>query len=244
MNSSTVDILAFGAHPDDVELSCAGTLALHQSLGYSTAIVDLTQGEMGTRGTREIRLQEAAEAARILGVSARENLRFRDGFFPNDEDHQIAVARMIRKYRPQLVLANAVTDRHPDHGRGAELVRQGYFLAGLKELATTSDGKAQEAYRPQMLLHYIQFQNHQPDIIVHIDEHIHTKIKAIQAYASQFYDPHSKEPETVISGKNFLDSVTYRSQDMGRLIGVNYGEGFVKAQDLGIDNLLHLRGVR
>lgn len=241
---ASVDILAFGAHPDDVELSCAGTLALQQSLGYRSAIVDLTEGELGTRGTPEIRKQEAQKAAEILGVSARENLGFRDGFFKNDEAHQLAIVRMIRKYRPRTVLANAFTDRHPDHGRGAEVVREACFLAGLRAIPTELDGQAQEAHRPQMLLHYIQFQAHRPDIIVNIGAHIETKLKAIKAYASQFYDPHSKEPETVISGKNFLDSITYRAKDLGRLIGAEYGEGFTRAQDIGIGDIMALQGVR
>jgi len=241
---ATVDILAFGAHPDDVELSCSGTLALQRALGYSSAIIDLTEGELGTRGTREIRKQEAQKAAQILGVEARENLGFRDGFFKNDEAHQLAIVQMIRKYRPKTVLANAFTDRHPDHGRGAAVVKEAVFLAGLREIATQWEGQPQQAHRPQMLLHYIQFQAHKPDIIVNIGEHIHTKMKAIEAYASQFYDPHSQEPETVISGRNFLESITYRAKDLGRLIGADYGEGFTKAQDIGIQDLMNLQGVR
>jgi bacillithiol biosynthesis deacetylase BshB1 len=239
-----LDILAFGAHPDDIELSCAGTLAMQTAKGYACGAVDLTQGEMGTRGTKEIRLREAAEAAKILGLKARENLAFADGFFANDTYHQLKVVEMIRKYQPEVVITNAPTDRHPDHGRGAALVKQACFLAGLKKVETTLDGQKQEAYRPQQLLHYIQFQSLIPDFIVDIGQHINTKLASIKAYASQFYNPNSKEPKTVISSKNFLDSVTYRAQDMGRLIGADYGEGFIKSQDLGVSNLMHLSGVR
>lgn len=239
-----LDILAFGAHPDDVELSCAGTLAKQAALGSKCGVVDLTQGELGTRGTPEIRLAEAQAAGKVMGLVARENLGFRDGFFTNDEKHQLEVVKMIRKYRPEIVIANAPTDRHPDHGRASFLVKEASWLAGLRQVKTALDGEEQEAWRPQMLLYYIQFQNLQPDFIVDIGEHIHTKIKSIEAYASQFYDPNSKEPKTVISSKNFLESVTYRAQDLGRLIGAEYGEGFIKAQDLGLENLNSLKGVR
>ena len=239
-----LDILAFGAHPDDIELSCAGTLALQASLGYACGVIDLTQGELGTRGTPQIRLQEAQAAADILKLKARENLGFKDGFFTNDLEHQLEVVKMIRKYQPEIVLANAPTDRHPDHGRGADVVKQACFLAGLRRISTQLNGQEQEAYRPQQLLHYIQFQNLTPDVIVNIGEHIKTKVKSIEAYKSQFYNPNSNEPQTVISSKNFLDSVTYRAQDLGRLIGADYAEGFIKSQDLGLSNLMHLSGVR
>lgn len=239
-----LDILAFGAHPDDIELSCSGTLAMQVAKGYKCAAIDLTQGEMGTRGTAEIRLQEATDAAEIMGLNARENLKLPDGTFQNSFANQLEVVKMLRKYQPEVVLCNAPADRHPDHGRGAELVKVACFLAGLRKVETTIDGKAQEAYRPQQLLHYIQFQNIKPDIIVDISGFMETKLKSIKAYRSQFFDPNSDEPKTVISSKNFLDSVTYRAQDMGRLIGAEHGEGFVKSQDLGISNLMHLSGVR
>ncbi len=239
-----LDILAFGAHPDDVELSCSGTLAKQAALGSKCGVVDLTQGELGTRGTAEIRLQEAADAGKIMGLEVRENLGFRDGFFKNDEEHQLAVARMIRKYRPEIVIANAPTDRHPDHGRASFLLKEASFIAGLRQVKTELDGEIQKAWRPQMLLYYIQFQSLQPDFIIDIGAHIETKIASIKAYRSQFYDPNSSEPKTVISSKNFLESVTYRAQDMGRLIGAEYGEGFITAQDLGLDNLNSLKGVR
>lgn len=239
-----LDILAFGAHPDDVEISIGGTMALQASLGYACGIVDLTKGDLGTRGTPEIRETEANAAAQILKVKVRENLGFRDGFFLNDEKHQLEVIKMIRKYRPQIVLANAPTDRHPDHGKGGELVKVASFLAGLRKIETELDGEKQEAYRPALVLHYIQFQNLTPDFILDIGEHIETKMKAIEAYRSQFYDPNSKEPATVISSKNFTDSIRYRSQDMGRLIGVEHGEGFISSQNIGVKDLMQLSGVR
>ena len=239
-----LDILAFGAHPDDVELSCSGTLAKQSSLGYKCGVVDLTQGELGTRGSAEIRLEEAQAAGKIMGLAVRENLGFKDGFFKNDIEHQLEVVRMIRKYRPEIIIANAPTDRHPDHGRGSFLVKEASFLAGLRKIETMDEGLVQESYRPSLLLYYIQFQSLTPDFIMDIGEHIHTKVASIKAYKSQFYDPDSKEPQTVISSKNFMDSVYYRAQDMGRLIGVEYGEGFIKSQDLGLSDLMHLSGVR
>lgn len=239
-----LDILAFGAHPDDVELSCAGTLAMQVSKGYKCGIVDLTRGEMGTRGTPEIRAQEALKAAEILGIGIRENLGFKDGLFSNDTDHQIEVVKMIRKYQPEIIIANAPADRHPDHGRAAELIKTAAFLAGLKKMETKLNGEPQAAYRPRLILHYIQFQNLQPDVIVNITAHIDTKLEAVKAYSSQFYNPGSKEPATVISTKNFLDSIVYRAQDMGRLIGTEYGEGFLTSQNIGTDDLMNLYSVR
>ena len=239
-----LDILAFGAHPDDVEISAGGTLALQQSLGYQCGIVDLTRGDLGTRGTPEIRDREAQAAAVELKVAVRENLGFRDGFFRNDEEHQLAVMRSLRKYRPEIVLANAPRDRHPDHGKAAELVRTASFMAGLSKVETSLDGEIQQAYRPRLVLHYVQFQNLQPDIIIDIGDFIEAKMAAIKAYRSQFYDPNSSEPETVISGKNFLDSIEYRARDMGRLIGCDFGEGFISAQDVGVKDLMSLHSTR
>ena len=237
-------ILAFGAHPDDVEISASGTLARQVDMGYQCGIVDLTQGEMGTRGTAEIRLQEAQNAAAVLGVKVRHNLGMADGHFVNDYEHQIEVVKMIRAYCPDTIIMNAPHDRHPDHGRGAELVKTAAFLAGLRRIETTWSGKAQEPHRPQMMVHYIQFQDIKPDFILDISGYIETKINAIKAYRSQFYDPNSNEPETVISSKGFLESIRYRSKNMGRLIGTDYGEGFITAQDVGLDDLMHLKGVR
>ncbi len=239
-----LDILAFGAHPDDVDMSCGGTLAKQQSLGYRCGIVDLTRGDLGTRGTPEIRDKEAARAGEILKVAVRENLGFRDGFFLNDEEHQLQVVKMIRKYQPEIVIANAPTDRHPDHGKAAELLKTACFLAGLRRIETEVDGQAQEAYRPRLLLHYIQFQNLKPNVILDIGDFIEAKLKAVEAFGSQFYNPASDEPYTVISSKSFIESIRYRSQDMGRLIGVEYGEGFVSSQDLGLNDLMELSSVR
>lgn len=244
MEKMKLDILAFGAHPDDVEISAGGTLAKQASLGYKCGIVDLTRGELGTRGTPEIRDAEAKRAGEILNVEVRENLGFRDGFFVNDEAHQLEVIKMIRKYRPEIVLANAPTDRHPDHGKGGDLVKIAAFLAGLRKIETTIDGEQQEPYRPALVLHYIQFQSLTPDIILDIGDFVETKMEAIAAYESQFYNPNSKEPATVISSKNFTDSIRYRSQDMGRLIGVANGEGFLSSQDLGVKDIMNLTSVR
>ncbi len=240
-----LDILAFGAHPDDVEISAGATLAKQAALGYNVGIVDLTQGEMGTRGTAALRLEEAQKAAEIMGVTVRENLRFRDGFFENDEAHQLEVIKKIRKYRPQMILANAPADRHPDHGRAAELLRVSCFLAGLRKIETVDEeGNPQEAYRPNLLLQYIQFQNLTPGIILDVSGFMDKKMAAIKAYGSQFYDPKSKEPKTVISSKGFLDSIEYRSRDMGRLIGSAHGEGFVSPQDIGVSDIMCLHSVR
>ncbi len=234
------DILAFGAHPDDVELSAAATILKQISLGNTVAIIDLTRGELGTRGTAEIRDKEAAEAGKILGVSARENLNFRDGFFQNDEAHLLKVIEIIRKYRPKIVLANAPHDRHPDHGRAAKLVIDACFYSGLRRIETYQDGKPQEAWRPTSLYHYIQFVELKPDFIVDVSGFVQKKVEAMMAYSSQFYDPSSSEPETVISSKQFMESVTQRAANWGRLIGVEHGEGFILSRDLGIKNLFDL----
>lgn len=239
-----LDILAFGAHPDDVEISAGGTLALQQSLGSKCGIVDLTRGDLGTRGTPEIRDEEADAAARVLKLEVRENLGFRDGFFIDDEEHQREIIRMIRKYRPDIVLANAPIDRHPDHGKGGELVKKAAFLSGLRKIETEENGQAQEAWRPHLVLHYIQFQNLKPDIILDIGSFIEAKMDSIKAYRSQFYDPNSNEPATVVSSRNFLESIRYRAQDMGRLIGKDFAEGFVSSQDLGISDLTQLYSTR
>ena len=237
-------VLVLAAHPDDVELSCAGTLALQTSLGYKCGIADMTKGELGTRGTAEIRMQEAAASAEILGVVARENLEMNDGFFEETRENLLKVIQVIRKYQPEMVFCNAPSDRHPDHGRAAKLVKRAAFMAGLRRIETFDEGEPQKAYRPQQVLHFIQFDDHKPDIIVNIGEHIETKIKSIMAYKSQFYDANSKEPATVISSKAFFDNVRNRSQVHGVLIGAQYGEGFIKTQDLGIEDVMQLKGTR
>ena len=204
-----LDILAFGAHPDDVELGCSGTIAKEISLGKKVGIIDLTRGELGTRGSVEIRNSESAKASQILGVSVRENLDMRDGFFVNDEAHQLKVIEMIRKYQPEIVLCNAIDDRHIDHGKGSKLVSDACFLSGLRMIETESNGEKQSAWRPKVVYHYIQWKNLEPDFVVDISDFMEVKMQSILAYGSQFYDPNSKEPESPISSKNFLDSVKY-----------------------------------
>ncbi len=235
-----LDILAFGAHPDDVELGCSGTIAKEISLGKKVGIIDLTRGELGTRGSAEIRDAEAAKAAKILGVHARENLQMRDGFFVNDEKHQLEIIKMIRKYRPEIVLCNAVDDRHIDHPKGSQLVSDACFLSGLRRIATQLDNENQEAWRPKLVYHYVQWKNLEPDFVVDISDFMSIKMKSILAYDSQFYNPETKEPETPIATKNFLDSVKYRAQDLGRIIGTEYAEGFTVERYLAVNSLSDL----
>ncbi|UPQ78468.1 bacillithiol biosynthesis deacetylase BshB1 [Flavobacterium azooxidireducens] len=235
--NNQVDILAFGAHPDDVELGCAGTLAKEISLGRKVGIIDLTEGELGTRGSVEIRYKEAAKATEILGISVRENLKMRDGFFKNDEEHQMQVIKMIRKYRPKIVLCNAVDDRHIDHGKGAKLVSDACFLSGLKRIETVLDGENQEAWRPNVVYHYIQWKDLKPDFVVDITGFMDKKVEAIMAYDSQFYNPKSNEKVTPIATQNFLDSIKYRSQDLGRLIGTDFAEGFTVERYVAVNSL-------
>lgn len=235
-----LDILAFGAHPDDVELGCGATLAKEISLGKKVGIVDLTRGELGTRGSAEIRDEEARKAAEILGVTVRENLKFRDGFFVNDEKHQLEIIKMIRKYRPDIVLCNAIDDRHIDHGKGSKLVSDACFLSGLRRIETEVEGDLQEAWRPKVVYHYIQWKNITPDFVVDVTGFIDKKVAAILAYGSQFYEPNSNEPTTPIATKNFLDSLHYRSQDLGRLIGTDYAEGFTAERYLAVSSLENL----
>lgn len=236
-----LDILAFGAHPDDVELGCGATIAKEISLGKKIGIVDLTRGELGTRGSAEIRDEESAAAAKILGVAIRENLRFRDGFFVNDEKHQLEIIKMIRKYQPEIVLCNAVDDRHIDHAKGSKLVSEACFLSGLRRIETELNGEQQKAWRPKLVYHYIQWKNIEPDFVVDVTGFTDKKVDAIMAYSSQFYEPNSNEPITPIATKNFLDSLTYRSQDLGRLIGTDFGEGFTVERYLAVNSLGDLR---
>ncbi|SEJ47401.1 bacillithiol biosynthesis deacetylase BshB1 [Cyclobacterium xiamenense] len=235
-----LDILAIAAHPDDVELSCSGTLAAHVAKGYKVGILDLTQGEMGTRGTPELRLQEAGKAGELLNVSVRENLGFRDVFFADDEEHQVAIARVLRAYRPEIVLANAVSDRHPDHGKGGSLASHACFVSGLRKLETEKDGKPQEAWRPKYVYHYIQNNYIEPDLVVDISDHWQVKINSILAFQSQFYNPDSREPESFISRPDFLDFIEARSREMGHKINVKYGEGFTVERVPGIRDLFDL----
>jgi len=230
-----LDILAFGAHPDDVEISAAGTILKHIDLGYKCGIVDLTQGELGTRGNAELRLQEAERASNILGLEARENLGFADGFFQNDKQHQLPIIKMIRKYQPEIVLANSVRDRHPDHGKAAKLVADACFLSGLIKIETE-----QEAWRPKAIYHYIQDEYIHPDLTVDITPYLEKKMESIKAYTSQFYNPDSDLPDTPISGKDFLEFLVGRAKLVGRPIGAKYAEGFTAARNVGVNDLFDL----
>lgn len=232
-----LDILVFGAHPDDAELGAGGTIAKEVANGKKVGIIDLTRGELGTRGSAVIRDAEAKAAADVLNISVRENLGFKDGFFINDEPHQMEIIKMIRKYRPQIVLCNAIEDRHIDHGKGSKLVSDACFLSGLLKIETKLDGKPQDHWRPVLVYHYIQWKNITPDFVVDITGYMDKKEAAILAYSSQFHDPDSKEPETPISSKTFIESVNYRARDMGRLIGKEYAEGFTAERLLAVDSL-------
>ncbi|MBT8260979.1 MAG: bacillithiol biosynthesis deacetylase BshB1, partial [Bacteroidia bacterium] len=224
-----LDILAIGSHPDDVELGCSGTLYKEIKAGKKVGIIDLTRGELGTRGTAETRDKESDDAAKILGVHLRENMAFADGFFVNDKKHQLQLIKVIRKYKPEIVLCNAIEDRHIDHAKGSQLVSDACFLSGLLKIDTKCDDFDdcwQDPWRPKQVYHYMQWKNIEPDIVVDISNEIDKKMEAVLAYKTQFYNPNSDEPETLISSKNFTDSVRYRARDLGRLVGVEYAEGF------------------
>jgi len=236
-----LDILVLAAHPDDTELGCGGTVAKHIHNGYSVGIVDLTRGELGTRGTPEIRAAEAADAARILGVSVRDNLGLRDGFFQNDPEHQLSVITAIRKYRPSIVLANAVYDRHVDHGKGASLAHDACFLSGLVKIETRDEhGQPQDAWRPKAVYHYIQSYFLKPDFVVDISDFWDVKMKSVRAFKSQFHDPESTEPQTFISDPAFMKMLESRAQELGHSIGVAYGEGFTIRRTPGVRSLMDL----
>ena len=235
-----LDLLAFGAHPDDVELGCGGTIAKEVALGKKVGIIDLTRGELGTRGSVKIRNQESAHAAKILGVSVRENLDMKDCFFVNDQAHQLEIIKIIRKYKPEIVLCNAIDDRHIDHGKGSNLVSDACFLSGLRKIETELNGENQEAWRPKVVYHYIQWKIIKPDFVVDITGYNDIKTAAILAYGSQFYNPDSDEPETLIATKNFKESLNYRAQDLGRLIGTDFAEGFTVERYLAVNSLSDL----
>lgn len=233
-----LDLLAISAHPDDVELGCAGTILSAIAKGKKVGIVDLTRGELGTRGTPEIRVQEASEAAKILGVHIRDNVGIPDGFFHNTPNCQLALIPYIRKYQPEIVLANALDDRHPDHGKGAKLIYDACFLSGLRRIETINeDGKPQEPWRPKFIYHFIQDRYIKPDFIVDITPYWAKKEEAIRAFRSQFYDPYSQEPNSYISSPEFLSFLEARSKEYGHSIGVKYGEGFNTQRIIGVDNL-------
>ncbi|MBM3439497.1 MAG: bacillithiol biosynthesis deacetylase BshB1 [Bacteroidetes bacterium] len=234
-----LDILAFGVHPDDVELSCAGTLMVEIARGKKVGVIDLTQGELGTRGTAATRKAEAAAAAEIMGVHVRENLAMRDGFFANDEAHQLQVIQKIRQYQPEIVLANALEDRHPDHGRSSKLVSDAAFLAGLRKIETKHENVLQEAWRPKYVFHYIQDRYIKPDFVVDISSVFDKKVAAIKAYGTQFHNPDAQdaEPQTYISAPGYLDTVLYRHRMLGKSIGVDYAEGFLSPKMIGVHHL-------
>jgi bacillithiol biosynthesis deacetylase BshB1 len=235
-----LDILAVGAHPDDVELGCGATIAKEISLGKKVGILDLTRGELGTRGSAEIRNLEANNATRILGVEVRENLNFSDGFFENNKENQLEIIKIIRKYKPNVVLCNAVDDRHIDHAKASKLVSDACFLSGLLKVETQLEGEKQDVWKPKQVYHYIQWKNIEPHFVVDVTGFIETKLKAVRAYKSQFYDPKSKEPSSPISSKNFISSVKYRAQDLGRLIGTEYGEGFTTERYVAVKSFENL----
>ena len=240
---SNIDILAFGAHPDDVELAAAGTLLRHKSMGYSIGIVDLTQGELGTRGTSSTRRIESAKSAEILGLSVRENLMLADGFFGPTQENMVKLIEVIRKYKPSIVLANAINDRHPDHAKGAAMVAEACFLSGLSKIKTSLEDIPQEAHRPAKVFHYIQDYHLQPDFVVGIDAEMNLKMESIKAYSTQFYseEESSEEPSTPISSKTFYDFLIGRARDFGRIAGCEFGEGFNYAQPLAINSLFDLK---
>lgn len=235
-----LDILVFAAHPDDAELSCSGTILAHIAMGRKVGLIDLTRGELGTRGTAATRKQEADVATKILGLHVRENLGMRDGFFTKDEAHLLKVIRAIRQYKPEIVIANAENDRHIDHGRAADLIHDACFLSGLAKISTRHKGKKQDAWRPGAVYHYIQDYYTQPDIIVDITPFMQTKMKSVKAFSSQFYNPKSREPATAISGKEYLDFLMGRAVHFGRLIGTQYGEGFTVKRPIGTRNLFDI----
>ena len=237
-----LDILAIGAHPDDVELGCGATLAKEVALGKKVGIIDLTRGELGTRGDADIRDVEAEKAKAILGISMRTNMEFEDGFFINDKFHQIELVKMIRKYQPDIVLCNAVDDRHIDHPKGSQLVSDACFLSGLMKIDTKcpDDDGWQDPWRPDHVYHYIQWKNIEPDFVVDVSGYLDKKLEAVFAYESQFHKSNSKEPVTPISTTNFKDSISYRAQDMGRLIGVDHGEGFTVERYVAVNSLSDL----
>ncbi|WP_445737121.1 bacillithiol biosynthesis deacetylase BshB1 [Mariniflexile sp.] len=238
-----LDILAIGAHPDDVELGCGATLAKEVANGKKVGIIDLTRGELGTRGTAETRDLESKEATKILGVSVRDNMEFADGFFVNDKYHQLELVKMIRKYRPEIIICNAIDDRHIDHGKASKLVSDACFLSGLIKIDTKDSNSDawQEPWRPKQVYHYIQWKNLEPDLVVDVSGFMETKMKAVLAYKTQFYDVNSKEPETPISSKNFTDSIEYRARDLGRLVGVAYAEGFTVERYVAVDSLFNIK---
>ncbi len=237
-----LDILAIGIHPDDVELSASGTLLKHIALGKTAGILDLTRGELGSRGSAALRTEEAMRSAKILGLSMREQLTMADGFFENNESNQKHIIRVIRNYRPEIVLCNAISDRHPDHGRAARLVSDACFYSGLVKIETRGDDhQLQAAWRPKVVYHYIQDRYLKPDFVVDITPYMDKKMESVMAYSSQFYDPNSKEPETPISSRDFMENIKAKAMIFGRDIQVTYAEGFTVERHIGVENLFDLK---
>jgi bacillithiol biosynthesis deacetylase BshB1 len=236
-----LDILVLPVHPDDAELGCAGTLLKHIALGKKVGIVDLTRGELGTRGSAEIRDKEAAASSKILGLAVRENLGLPDGFFENSKEHQLKVIGAIRKYQPKILITNAYYDRHPDHGRANELVETSAFLSGLRKIETYLGGQLQDAWRPELVLHFIQDEYIKPDILIDVTEHWDKKVESINAFGSQFFNPNwENEPQTYISSPEFIQVTEARAREFGKVINVKYAEGFTCRKILGVDNLFNL----
>jgi len=237
-----LDILVLPVHPDDAELGCAGTILKHIAAGKKVGIVDLTRGELGTRGSAEIRAQEAEAAAEILGLTLRDNLGLPDGFFQNTQEYQLKVIEVIRKYQPEIIITNAHYDRHPDHGRASDLVETSTFLSGLRKIETYFEGELQQAWRPNLLLHFIQDQYIQPNIVVDVTDYWDKKIESVMAYGSQFYNPEWKgEPQTYISSPEFIKIIDGRGLEFGKSIKVKYAEGFTSKKIFGVDSLFDLR---
>ncbi|MBD0277815.1 MAG: bacillithiol biosynthesis deacetylase BshB1 [Flavisolibacter sp.] len=232
-----LDVLAIGVHPDDVELGCSGTLIKEIKRGKKVGVIDLTEGELGTRGTVSDRYEEATEAAKIMGVTVRENLKMRDGFFKNDEEHQLQLIRVLRKYQPEIVFGNVLDDRHPDHGRAGKLIYDACFLSGLSKIETFVDEIPQNKWRPKYLFQFVQDRFYEPHILIDISDVWEQRVNSIKAYKSQFFNPDSREPQTYISSPEFLESVTARARLLGKRIGVQFAEGFISHKSIGIQNL-------
>lgn len=235
--SFKLDILAIGVHPDDVELGCSGTILKHIAQGKKIGILDLTKGELGSRGSGELRIVEAQNSAKILGVEVRENLGYADGFFKNDKEHQLGIIKILRKYQPDIVLANAPKDRHPDHGRASQLISEACFYSGLIKIETNLNGESQGVWRPKAVYHYIQDRYLKPDFVVDVTEFLDKKMEAILTFSSQFYNPNSEEPQTPISSKEFLEFVQARMENFGRDIGVKYAEGYTVERVIGVNDI-------
>jgi bacillithiol biosynthesis deacetylase BshB1 len=238
--SIKLDILAFAAHPDDIELSCSGTIMKHIAEGKKVGIVDLTQGELGSRGTIDTRYTEAAAATKIMGIELRVNLKMADGFFEINEANKRLIIEQIRRFQPTIILANAIEDRHPDHGRASQLISEACFLSGLKNFETTWENEIQVAFRPKAVYHYIQDHYIKPDFAIDVTEFLDRKIACIKVFKTQFYDPNSKEPQTPISGEEFFDFIKGRMLEMGRPMGVKYAEGFTVERRIGVKSLFDL----